>query len=95
MGRALHVGSRGLVAKGNSAPRLGQTALDPSEREVGRVSDIFGPVRAPYFVIKPASGVSREDLVRLAGSNIYMGEAHGKGRKSEKVSRVRKHKAGA
>ncbi len=95
MGKALHIGSRGLVARGDSAPKLGQTVVDSSERVVGRVLDIFGPVKSPYFVIKPASGVSGEDLEKLVGSDIYMGEAYGKGRKSEKVSRLRKHKAGA
>ena len=90
LGRALHVGSRGLVARGDSAPNVGQKVLDSSENYVGRVLDVFGPVNTPYFVIRPVSGVSRADHERLVGTDVYMGEDYGKGGKPEKVFRMRK-----
>lgn len=95
LGKALHITSRGLVARADSPPKVGQIVLDSSEKRVGNVLDVFGPVKSPYFVVKPASGVLRSDLERLVGSDIYMGEEHAKGRKSEKVSRVRKHETRA
>ena len=93
LGKALHVTPRGLVARGDSAPKIGQNVLDSSEKRIGNVSEVFGPIKSPYFIIKPASGVSKSDLEKLVGSDVYMGEGYGESRKPEKVSRVRKHKA--
>jgi RNA-binding protein len=95
LGKVLHVGSRGLIARGSSAPKVGQLVVDSSEKPVGRVLDVFGPVSSPYFVIRQVSGVSKGDWERIVGSSIYMGEEYGKAGKPEKVHRVRKHKAGA
>ena len=89
--KVLHLTPRGLVARGNQVPKIGQSVLDSSDKRIGNVSDIFGPVKSPYFTIKPASGVSRSDLEKLVGSDIYVGERHAKGRKPEKVSRMWKH----
>jgi len=90
-GKALHVGSRGLVAKTARAPKLGQPVLDSRKKRIGNVSDVFGPVKSPYIVIKPASGISKTQLEGLANSDIYMGEEHGKGRKTKNMPRMRKH----
>lgn len=89
--KALHMTPRGLVARGDSAPRIGQSVLDSSDKRIGNVSDIFGPVNSPYFMVKPASGVSKADLEKLVGSNMLMGELYAKGRKPEKMSRMRKY----
>lgn len=89
-GKGLHTTSRGLVVRADQAPRMGQMALDSSGANVGRVSDIFGPVNSPYVVIRPASGLSRAGLAKLVGSDIIMGEAYGKGRETKGVSRMRK-----
>jgi rRNA processing protein Gar1 len=94
-GRGLHITSRGLVVRASQAPKIGQTALDSSGKEVGVVLDVFGSVKSPYAVIKPTSGVSKGGLERLVGSDIIMGETYGKGRKGKGVSRVRKHQTRA
>lgn len=90
-GKGLHTTSRGLVVRADQAPRMGQTALDSKGKRIGNVSDIFGPVKSPYVVIKPASGFSKVDLEKFIGSDIYMGETHGEGRKTKGLSRMRKH----
>lgn len=89
--KALHMTARGLVARGDSAPRLGQMVLDSSDRRIGNVSDIFGPINSPYFMVKPASGLAKADLERLVGSELHMGEFYAKSRKPEKMSRMRKY----
>jgi len=89
--KALHTTPRGLIARGDSAPKVGQSVLDSSDRRIGNVSDVFGPIKAPYFVVKPASGVSRADLEKLIGKNMFMGEFYAKSRKPEKMSRMRKY----
>lgn len=94
-GKVLHTTSRGLVVRADQAPKMGQTALDSSGEYLGRVSDIFGPVKSPYVVIKPASGISKADLGKLVGSDIIMGEMYGKGREAKDMPRVRKHQTRA
>ena len=89
--KVLHMTPRGLVARGDSAPRMGQIVLDSSDKRIGNVSDIFGPVKSPYFTVKPASGVSKADLEKLVGSNMFMGELYAKSRKPEKMSRMRQY----
>ncbi|MBC7219666.1 MAG: hypothetical protein H5T49_06020 [Hadesarchaea archaeon] len=88
--KILHIRPRGLIARGDQAPKIGQSVLDSSKRRIGNVVEIFGPVRSPYFTIKPASEVKSE-LNRLIGIEVYVGELHGKSRKPEKVPRMRKH----
>ena len=94
-GKALHTTSRGLVVRADQAPKMGQTALDSAGEYLGRVSDVFGPVKSPYVVIRPASGLSRVDLGKLVGSDIIMGEMYGKGREAKGMPRVRKHQTRA
>ena len=94
-GKGLHITSRGLVVRASQAPHMGQMALDLSGANIGRVSDIFGPVNSPYVVIRPASGLSRAGLAKLVGSDIIMGEMYGKGRETKGVSRVQKHQTRA
>jgi rRNA processing protein Gar1 len=94
-GKALHTTSRGLVVRVDQAPNMGQTALDSAGEYLGRVLDVFGPVKSPYAVIKPDSGLSKANLAKLVGSDIYMGEMYGKGRETKGVSRVRKRQTRA
>lgn len=94
-GKALHTTSRGLVVQAGQSPKQGQTALDSAGRRIGRVFDIFGPVKSPYAVIRPASGVSMTDLRKLIGSDIFMEDRYGKSREAKNVPRMRKHKARA
>jgi rRNA processing protein Gar1 len=89
-GKGLHTTSRGLVVRADQAPKMGQMALDSKGKRIGSVSDIFGPVKSPYVVIKPASGFSKVDLGKFINSDIYMGEMHGEGRKAKGMPRVRK-----
>jgi rRNA processing protein Gar1 len=76
LGKILHVVDRGLVVKAASSPKLGCPVFLGRKR-VGNVIDLFGSVRAPYVLIKPASGLSQQEQHDLPGSDIYMGETHG------------------
>jgi rRNA processing protein Gar1 len=78
LGKALHVVNRGFVVKAVNSPKLGRPVFDLKKRRVGNVIDIFGPVKAPYVLIKPASGLTAEEQRSLLGSDIYMGEIRGK-----------------
>lgn len=89
--KGLHTTPRGLVVRAGRAPKLGQMAFDSSGKRVGNVFDVFGPVKSPYVIIKPASGLSKADLRKFIGSDILMEEEYGKNKKEAKgVPRMQK-----
>jgi len=57
LGKILHFSSsRSLIVKCDE-PRfvkLGTKICDSKLKEIGKVQDLFGPVTAPYFAIRPA-----------------------------------------
>ncbi|MCS7385907.1 MAG: Gar1/Naf1 family protein [archaeon GB-1867-005] len=58
LGRVLRVTRRGLIlVKATAAPPIDAKILDAKGRFVGRVYDIFGPVKAPYVLVKPSTSL--------------------------------------
>ncbi len=95
LGKVIHLTNRGLVLRTEQVPDLGGAIYDGGGARVGSVLDLFGPVAAPYAVVKPARGASRAELGKLIGKELYMGERYGKTRKAKKVPGVQKRKARA
>lgn len=69
-----------LIVKARFAPRIKEVVRDNLKSEVGRVSKVFGPVRAPYVAIEP-----RKELKTLAvlGKEVYVQQEreNGKGKR--------------
>lgn len=95
LGKVIHLTNRGPVLRAEHVPDLGGAVFDDAGGRVGSVLDLFGPVAAPYAVIKPVRGLTRARLGELVGRALYMGERYGKTRKAKKVLGVRKRKARA
>ena len=54
----------------NSALKLMHKPIfNDKERKVGEVSEIFGPVKRPYFSIKPKHGLK---AVNYVGKSLYI-----------------------
>ena len=85
LGRVLHLTRRGLVVRVEGPPPIGREVYDRSNKKVGTILDIFGPVNSPYVAIKPEKGLKEDDLSGIVGSELYIieGERHGKARKTE------------
>ena len=76
IGKVLHLARSGeLVLKSDSgfAPRIGDRAYGPDLREVGVVSDVFGPVAAPYVAVRPLI----DEPSRLVGKALYVRRGRG------------------
>ena len=57
IGRALHVSnSKKIILKAENLPKIGERVVDESQKPVGTVFDIFGPVSSPYIAVKPITG---------------------------------------
>ena len=73
-----------LIVKARFAPSPRELVRDNLKAEVGRVSKVFGPVRAPYVAIEP-----RKELKTLAvlGKEVYVQNQtereHGKGKRRD------------
>lgn len=53
LGRAIHVTpSRSIIIKVETPPKIGGKVVDKELRQVGIVSDLFGPVSSPYATVK-------------------------------------------
>jgi len=53
LGRAIHVTpSRNVIIKAEKPPKIGEKVVDEKLRQVGTVSDVFGPVSSPYAAVK-------------------------------------------
>jgi rRNA processing protein Gar1 len=54
LGRAIHVTpSRNIIIKVETPPKIGEKIVDEQLRQIGTVSDVFGPVSSPYVTVKP------------------------------------------
>ncbi len=94
LGKVIHLTNRGLVLRVEQVPDLGGAVYDGAGERVGSVLDLFGPVAAPYAVIKSARE-ARAEIGKLIGKELYMGERYGETRKAKKVPGMRKRKARA
>ena len=55
LGRAIHVTpSRNIIVKVETPPKIGEKVVDKELKQVGTVSDLFGPVSSPYATVKAA-----------------------------------------
>ncbi len=71
VGKVLHTTPRGIIARLDAAPKLGEVLWRSNKRPIGRVLDIFGPVRRPYVLVRPAKDLGEKDLVSLSGEEVY------------------------
>jgi len=71
LGKILHASkSRSLIVKLEkpAPPKLGSKVFDEKLKEIGIVTDVFGPVSSPYISIKPL--VTK--LENYVGKTVYV-----------------------
>ena len=50
-------------------PEIGETVLDESLNDVGRIVDVFGPVERPFLTVTPAGSAN---LPSMLNSPLYV-----------------------
>ena len=69
IGRILHVSpSRKAVIKTAKPPRIGEMLYDEDRRPVGKVFDVFGPIKSPYVEVD----VKDKEPSDLVGKMLYI-----------------------
>lgn len=84
VGEVMHLAKSGrLIVKLNEAGqniRAGEILVDSSGRRVGKVSELIGPVGAPYASVIPMT----DRTARLVGEKVFSaGQAKPKGRRRQ------------
>ena len=71
-----------LIVKARFAPNPKATVRDNLKGEVGRVSKVFGPTRAPYVAITPRNGLK---TLAVLGKEVYVHQErdNGKGKRRD------------
>jgi len=69
IGRVLHLSRDGnLVVKAETKPRIGAEAYNAQLKFVGVVSDVIGPTRSPYVIVK----VKTDEKTQFVNQSLYV-----------------------
>ena len=72
LGKAIHISdSKNLIVHAESLSHLGTIVVDKNLEKIGRVFDIFGPVKEPYISVK----LGVRDPEKYIGQVLYTLEA--------------------
>lgn len=80
-----------LIVKADFAPAENALVVDSRKRKIGKVTKIFGPVRAPYVAIWPMRG---QRALTIVGQELYIppegkhGKVERRDRAGRKMSRM-------
>ena len=82
LGTALHVVQKRLIVRGELlegseviVPRVNSLVVDQKKIKIGRVFDIFGPMKHPYIIVRPNKGI---DAAAHVGKKLYVEETSGR-----------------
>ncbi|MFX0096758.1 MAG: H/ACA ribonucleoprotein complex subunit GAR1 [Candidatus Hodarchaeota archaeon] len=71
LGLVMHVTSQGrLILQSDFTPPLNALVATEDKQNVGRVFDVFGPVRKPFVSIAPS--IPSKDFGSLVGTALYI-----------------------
>ncbi len=71
-----------LLVKGHVPRKTGTAVFDVRKQKVGKVLRTFGPVKAPYLLVK-VSGIPDNEKLKLLNTELYAKDDGGKTEKGE------------
>ena len=75
LGTVLHVVDNKLIVKGGGLKVeriVNSVVMTEDKKKIGKVYDVFGPVKRPYVGIKTFEGIKEEELKKLANKKIFV-----------------------
>lgn len=82
LGTALHVVQKRLIVRGEPVeanekdiPKANSVVVDQKRMKIGRIFDVFGPVKHPYIIVRPNRGINAAVHV---GKKLYVDETSGR-----------------
>jgi RNA-binding protein len=79
LGKSLHVVQNRIIVRGEPVgsgnskfyPPNNAVVTDQKRTKIGKIFDAFGPVKRPYFIVKPNKGL---DAKAHVGKKLYVEE---------------------
>jgi RNA-binding protein len=82
LGTALHAVQKRLIVRGEpvegnekNIPKPNSVVVDQKRMKIGRIFDVFGPVKHPYIIVRPNRGTNAAVHV---GKRLYVDETSGR-----------------
>ena len=89
LGNISHLANSGkLIAKSDKTPPAGAFVFTNDKQKIGKVYNIFGPVKNPYIAINLYRSVNKRDLESRQGEKLFVSTK----REMEKESKKRRNK---
>ena len=63
-----------IIARFSTKMEVGTSVIDNTNKKVGTINDIFGPVKDPYYQIE--STKKREKRISMLGKKLYVEEEY-------------------
>ena len=61
--------NRDIIVEGTFVPKIGNR-VRVGDKRVGKVAEVFGPVKAPYITVKPLKNVKIDE--KMIGKEVYI-----------------------
>lgn len=73
LGNILHIANSGkLIAKSSQTPPAGGLVFTDDKRKIGKVGDVFGPVKNPYISVNLFKSANKRDIESRFGEELFV-----------------------
>lgn len=73
LGNILHLANSGkLIVRSEQMPPAHAFVYTNDKQKIGKVYNVFGPVKNPYIAVSLFKSVNRRDLESRTGENLYV-----------------------
>ncbi|MFW9917980.1 MAG: H/ACA ribonucleoprotein complex subunit GAR1 [Candidatus Thorarchaeota archaeon] len=70
LGTVMHVTKRGaVIVQTDKSPPMGAKVVDKRAQFIGKIQDVFGPVKSPYVAIRAKD---KDTATKLVGQPVYL-----------------------
>ena len=95
LGNISHLANSGkLIAKSTQTPPAGAFVFTNDKQKIGKVYNIFGPVKNPYISINLYRSVNKRDLESRQGEKLFVSTKREMEKEAKKNKRNKKSKKG-
>ena len=93
LGNISHLANSGkLIAKSTQTPPAGAFVYTNDKQKIGKVYNIFGPVKTPYISINLYRSVNKRDLESRHGEKLFVSTKREMEKENKKKKRNKKSK---
>lgn len=93
LGKTSHIANSGkLIVITDKTPPAGAIVFDKNKTKIGKINDIFGPVKTPYVSIRLFKSTNIENLKNNFGEELYISPSNKKKKRGNKPRKTKNKK---